>query len=121
MLQAVSVYVSVLQTVLAGITSVDVFQKVTSAWTPTTEATILMRILVNNAMAERLAWKGCDCSTNDVATVRFTIASGRSQVATPRPTGDQMSGSDREGDTDRGTKANWISWNRRAKWTTGTE
>lgn len=62
-LQAVSVYVSVLQTVfqtvLASITCVDVFQRVTSAWTPTTEATILMRMLVNNSMAERLAWKGC--------------------------------------------------------------
>ena len=58
-LQAVSVYVSVLQTVLASITSVDVFQKVTSAWTPTTKATILMRMLVNNPMAERLAWEGC--------------------------------------------------------------
>ena len=56
-LQAVSVYVSVLQTVLAGTTSV--LQRVTSAWTPTTEATILMRMLVNNPMAERLAWKGC--------------------------------------------------------------
>jgi hypothetical protein len=61
--QAVSVYVSVFQTVLGAIASVDhavsmdVFQKVTSAWTPTTEATIPMRMLVNNPMAERLAWK----------------------------------------------------------------
>lgn len=33
--------------------------------------------------------------------------------------GDQVSGSDREGDTDKGTKASWISWSRRAKWTAG--
>jgi hypothetical protein len=62
-LQTVSVYVSVLQTVLAAFASVDhavsvdVFQMVTSAWTPTTEATMLMRMLVNNSIAERLAWK----------------------------------------------------------------
>jgi hypothetical protein len=49
--QTVSVHVSVLQTVwVEHVVSVDVFQ----AWTPTAEATILMKIPVNNSMAETI-------------------------------------------------------------------
>jgi hypothetical protein len=102
-LHAVSVYVSVFQTVFQTVlaptasvdqaVSMDVFQKVPSAWTPTTEAITLMRMLVNNPMAERLVWEPVrgqrlpQLRTNDVAIAGFRIASGGSQVATTRPKG----------------------------------
>ena len=51
MFQTVTVHVSVLQTVwVEQVASVDVSQ----AWTPTAEATTLMKMPVNNSMAETI-------------------------------------------------------------------